>query len=96
MKRLLIVALLVAGIAAFFVISLLMGLTPIRTGTYYWVSQVGMLLGTTVYVNAGTQLAQIETPSGIASPTLLASFAALGLMPWVARWIVNRLKASRA
>jgi uncharacterized membrane protein YdjX (TVP38/TMEM64 family) len=79
----------------FFVINLLMGLTPIRTATYYWVSQVGMLLGTIVYVNAGTQLARIETLSGIASPALLASFAALGLMPWVARWIVNRLTASR-
>ena len=45
----------------FFVINLLMGLTPIRTWTFYWVSQLGMLLGTVVYVNAGTQLAQIES-----------------------------------
>jgi uncharacterized membrane protein YdjX (TVP38/TMEM64 family) len=61
----------------FFAVNLLMGLTPIRTWTYYWVSQVGMLLGTVVYVNAGTQLARIESLSDIASPGLLASFAAL-------------------
>jgi uncharacterized membrane protein YdjX (TVP38/TMEM64 family) len=59
----------------FFAVNLLMGLTPIRTWTYYWVSQTGMLLGTVVYVNAGTQLARIEALSDIASPGLLASFA---------------------
>ena len=64
-----------------------MGLTPIRTWTYYWVSQAGMLLGTVVYVNAGTQLARIETIGDIASPSLLASFAALGLLPWLGKWI---------
>ena len=52
----------------FFMINLVMGLTPIRTRTFYWVSQVGMLLGTIVYVNAGTQLAKIESLSGILSP----------------------------
>jgi pyruvate/2-oxoglutarate dehydrogenase complex dihydrolipoamide dehydrogenase (E3) component/uncharacterized membrane protein YdjX (TVP38/TMEM64 family) len=71
----------------FFAVNLLMGLTPIRTWTYYWVSQAGMLLGTVVYVNAGTQLARIETLGGIASPGLLASFAALGLLPWLGKWI---------
>ncbi|WP_292684999.1 bifunctional TVP38/TMEM64 family protein/FAD-dependent oxidoreductase [Novosphingobium sp.] len=71
----------------FFAVNLLMGLTPIRTWTYYWVSQVGMLLGTVVYVNAGTQLAAIETLGDIASPGLLASFAALGLLPWLGKWI---------
>jgi uncharacterized membrane protein YdjX (TVP38/TMEM64 family) len=79
----------------FFAINLLMGLTPIRTWTYYWVSQVGMVLGTLVFVNAGTQLARIETLSGIASPALLGSFAALGLMPWVAKWIVAMLRRRR-
>jgi uncharacterized membrane protein YdjX (TVP38/TMEM64 family) len=69
----------------------LMGLTPIRTTTYYWVSQLGMLLGTIVYVNAGTQLARINALSDIASPMLLGSFVALGLLPWVARWIVKRI-----
>lgn len=71
----------------FFAVNLLMGLTPIRTWTYYWVSQAGMLLGTVVYVNAGTQLARIETLGDIASPGLLASFAALGLLPWLGKWI---------
>lgn len=75
----------------FFLINLLMGLTTIRIWTYYWVSQLGMILGTIVYVNAGTQLARIDSLSGIASPFLLASFAALGLMPWMARWIVRKL-----
>jgi uncharacterized membrane protein YdjX (TVP38/TMEM64 family) len=73
----------------FFVINLAMGLTPIPTWTYYWVSQVGMLLGTIVYVNAGTQLAEIGSLRDIASPGLIASFVALGLFPWVARWVVR-------
>lgn len=79
----------------FFVVNLVMGLTPIRTWTYYWVSQVGMLLGTVVYVNAGTQLAGIESLSDIASPALLGSFAALGLLPWAAKWIMAVLRRRR-
>lgn len=79
----------------FFAVNLLMGLTPMRTWTYYWVSQVGMLLGTVVYVNAGTQLARIETPSDIASPGLLASFAALGLLPWAGKWLMNLIRRRR-
>jgi pyruvate/2-oxoglutarate dehydrogenase complex dihydrolipoamide dehydrogenase (E3) component/uncharacterized membrane protein YdjX (TVP38/TMEM64 family) len=79
----------------FFMVNLVMGLTPIRTWTYYWVSQVGMLLATIVFVNAGTQLARIEALSDIASPGLLASFAALGLMPWVAKWVMAVIKRRR-
>lgn len=79
----------------FFVVNLVMGLTPIRTWTFYWVSQLGMLLGTVVYVNAGTQLAAIESLSDIASPALLGSFAALGLLPWVAKWIMAVLRRRR-
>ena len=79
----------------FFVINLVMGLTPIRTWPFYWVSQIGMLAGTIVYVNAGTQLARIESLSGILSPTLLISFALLGIFPLIARWIVNAIKARR-
>lgn len=60
----------------FFVINLVMGLTPIRAWTFYWVSQIGMLAGTLVYVNAGTQLAQLDSLKGILSPELLAPFAA--------------------
>ncbi len=79
----------------FFVINLVMGLTPIRTGTFYWVSQIGMLAGTLVYVNAGTQLAQIDSLRGILSPGLLASFALLGIFPLVANKIVAAIKARR-
>ncbi len=79
-------------VAPFFAINLLMGLTPIRTWTYYWVSQVGMLLATIVYVNAGTQLAQINSLRDIASPGLLGSFVALGLLPWVGKWIMAMIK----
>lgn len=76
----------------FFVINLLMGLTPIRTATFYWVSQIGMLAGTAVYVNVGTQLAQLESPAGVLSPTLLGSFALLGLFPLVAARVVEALR----
>jgi pyruvate/2-oxoglutarate dehydrogenase complex dihydrolipoamide dehydrogenase (E3) component/uncharacterized membrane protein YdjX (TVP38/TMEM64 family) len=69
----------------FFVVNLLMGLTSIATGTFYGVSQLGMLPATVVYVNAGTQLARLDSLSGILSPGLLASFIALGLLPLVAR-----------
>ena len=79
----------------FFVINLLMGLTPIRTWTFYWVSQIGMLAGTLVYVNAGTQLAKIDSPAGILSPALLGSFVLLGLFPLIAKKIVDTLAARK-
>jgi pyruvate/2-oxoglutarate dehydrogenase complex dihydrolipoamide dehydrogenase (E3) component/uncharacterized membrane protein YdjX (TVP38/TMEM64 family) len=79
----------------FFVINLLMGLTPIRTRTFYWVSQLGMLGGTMVYVNAGTQLASIDSLAGIFSPGLLASFALLGVFPLLARKVVAMVRAHR-
>ena len=65
----------------FFVINLLMGLTRMRLVTFYWVSQVGMLAGTFVYVNAGRQLSRIEALSGILSPGVAVSLVALGLFP---------------
>jgi pyruvate/2-oxoglutarate dehydrogenase complex dihydrolipoamide dehydrogenase (E3) component/uncharacterized membrane protein YdjX (TVP38/TMEM64 family) len=76
----------------FFVVNLVMGLTRIGTWTFAWVSQIGMLLGTIVYVNAGTQLARIDSLSGIASPAVLASFALLGIAPWFAKAIVGWIK----
>lgn len=79
----------------FFVINLVMGLTRIKTWTYAWVSQIGMLLGTIVYVNAGTQLAQIDSLSGIASPAVLGSFALLGIAPWFAKGIIGFIKRRR-
>ncbi len=81
--------------APFFLVNLLMGLTTIRTWTYFWVSQVGMLAGTIVYVNAGTQLAQIDSLRGILSLPLIASFVLLGVFPIVARKITLWFKAKR-
>ncbi|HEY7758009.1 MAG TPA: FAD-dependent oxidoreductase [Burkholderiales bacterium] len=79
----------------FFMINLAMGLTSIRTATFYWVSQLGMLAGTTVYVNAGTQIAQIESLRGILSPGLLLSFALLGVFPLIAKKAVDWLRARK-
>jgi dihydrolipoamide dehydrogenase len=79
----------------FFVINLVMGLTPIRTLTFYWVSQIGMLAGTIVYVNAGTQIASIDSLSGILSPGLLASFVLLGIFPFIAKGLVAFIKTRR-
>lgn len=76
----------------FFVVNLVMGLTRIRTWTFAWVSQVGMLLGTIAYVNAGTQLAQIESTSGLLSPVLIGSFVFLGIVPWIAKGIIGVIR----
>jgi uncharacterized membrane protein YdjX (TVP38/TMEM64 family) len=79
----------------FFVINLLMGLTRIKTRTFFWVSQLGMLPATIVFVNAGTQISRIESTAGLLSPTLIASFVALALFPWAAKAIVAVVKRSR-
>ena len=79
----------------FFVINLLMGLTRIKTRTFFWVSQLGMLPATIVFVNAGTQISYIESTSGLLSPTLIASFVALALFPWAAKGIVALVQRSR-
>jgi pyruvate/2-oxoglutarate dehydrogenase complex dihydrolipoamide dehydrogenase (E3) component/uncharacterized membrane protein YdjX (TVP38/TMEM64 family) len=80
----------------FFVINLVMGLTPMRTLTYYWVSQLGMLPGTFLYVNAGTQLAGIESPSDIVSPEIALSLALLGIFPLAAKRALGIFKGRRA
>jgi pyruvate/2-oxoglutarate dehydrogenase complex dihydrolipoamide dehydrogenase (E3) component/uncharacterized membrane protein YdjX (TVP38/TMEM64 family) len=79
----------------FFAINLAMGLTPLRTATFYWVSQAGMLAGTLVYVNAGTQLAAIASPGDILSPGLIGAFLLLGFFPLIAKKIVGAAKARR-
>ncbi|WP_350998942.1 FAD-dependent oxidoreductase [Shewanella sp. TB7-MNA-CIBAN-0143] len=79
----------------FFLINMLMGVTAFKSWTFYWVSQVGMFLGTFVYVNAGTQLAQIDSLSNILSFNLIVSFALLGLFPIIAKGIVNMIKKRR-
>lgn len=79
----------------FFLINLLMGLTPIRTATFYIVSQIGMLPGTAVYINAGTQLAQIDSLSGIVSPGVLLSLVLLGVFPIIAKMVMNVIQKRR-
>ena len=79
----------------FFLINLAMGLTKMRLATFYIVSQIGMLLGTIVFVNAGTQLARIDSTRDILSPELLGSFVLLGVFPLVAKWIVGLVKRRR-
>jgi len=79
----------------FFMINLGMGLTQIKTWTFFWVSQVGMLAGTAVYVNAGTQLGQLESLAGILSPGILLSFTLLGVFPLIAKKIINFIKAKK-
>jgi pyruvate/2-oxoglutarate dehydrogenase complex dihydrolipoamide dehydrogenase (E3) component/uncharacterized membrane protein YdjX (TVP38/TMEM64 family) len=76
----------------FFVINLAMGLTKMRALTFYWVSQLGMLAGTAVYVNAGTQLAQLDSLKGILSPGLIGSFVLLGIFPLLARRVVDGIQ----
>ncbi|MGC1468346.1 MAG: TVP38/TMEM64 family protein [Sphingorhabdus sp.] len=80
----------------FFVVNLLMGLTRIKTRTFYWVSQIGMLPATVVFVNAGTQISKIDSPAGLLSPTLLGSFVLLGIFPWIARGLVAAVKKVNA
>ncbi len=79
----------------FFLINLLMGLTPMSVARFYLTSQIGMLPGTAVYLNAGTQLATIDSLSGIVSPTVLASFALLGLFPIIAKWVMNKVRPTQ-
>jgi len=73
----------------FFVINLVMGLTRMSLFTFYWVSQLGMLAGTAVFVNAGKELAKIDSLSGILSPGLIGSFVILGLFPLVVKKLVT-------
>jgi len=79
----------------FFVINLAMGVTTLRTWTFYWVSQLGMLAGTLVYVNAGTQLARIESLSGIVSPGVLGSLVLLGVFPLIAKKLIDLVQARK-
>ena len=79
----------------FFVINLLMGLTRLPARTFFGVSQIGMLAGTLVYVNAGTELAKIDSLRGILSPGLLISFTVLGLFPLIARRMLDGIRARK-
>lgn len=79
----------------FFLINLAMGLTRLPLRSYWWVSQLGMLPGTLVYVNAGRELGQLQSLAGILSPGLLGAFALLGLFPLLARKLLGLLQARR-
>jgi pyruvate/2-oxoglutarate dehydrogenase complex dihydrolipoamide dehydrogenase (E3) component/uncharacterized membrane protein YdjX (TVP38/TMEM64 family) len=79
----------------FFLINLLMGLTKMKAWTFYWVSQVGMLAGTVVYVLAGTQLAKIDSLKGILSPGLIGAFVLLGVFPLIAKKAIDAVKARK-
>jgi len=80
----------------FVVVNSVLGLTKLKTFTFYWASQLGMLAGTAVYVNAGTQLAEIETLGDIASPKLILSFVLLGVFPIIAKKIMDLLKKNQS
>ncbi|NEZ05146.1 FAD-dependent oxidoreductase [Wenzhouxiangella sp. XN201] len=88
-------ALRLVPVFPFWVINLVMALTPIRTWTYYWVSQLGMLPATVVYVNAGTQLAQVDSVGDVLSPGLIGAFVLLGLLPLILRWLLRLLKTRK-
>ncbi|MBL0456031.1 FAD-dependent oxidoreductase [Aeromonas enteropelogenes] len=79
----------------FFLVNLLMGLTPIRVSTYYWVSQLGMLPGTFVFVLAGSELATLTSTGNILSPGLMVALTLLGLMPWLMKKLAQTLAQRR-
>jgi pyruvate/2-oxoglutarate dehydrogenase complex dihydrolipoamide dehydrogenase (E3) component/uncharacterized membrane protein YdjX (TVP38/TMEM64 family) len=79
----------------FFVVNLALGLTRMRVRTFYWVSQLGMLAGTLVYVYAGTQLGKIGSLRDVVSPGLIGALVALGIFPLVAKKVVDAYKARR-
>lgn len=77
----------------FFVINLVFGLSRIKAWTFYWVSQLGMLAGTAVYVNAGAQLANVEelSVSGVLTPQIILAFVLLGAFPWLAKFLLKAM-----
>jgi uncharacterized membrane protein YdjX (TVP38/TMEM64 family) len=89
-------ALRLVPVFPFFIINVVIALMPIKTWTFYWVSQLGMLPGTIVYVYAGTQLAQIETFSDITSPSMLIAFALLGLFPLITKNFVQLMRKDKS
>lgn len=80
----------------FFVTNVAMSLTTIKLWTFFWVSYIGMLAATTVFVNAGSQLGQLESMSGILSPALIGSLVLLGVFPLVAKWTLNYIRRKRS
>jgi uncharacterized membrane protein YdjX (TVP38/TMEM64 family) len=79
----------------FFIVNSTMGLTCIKSITFFWVSQLGMLPATAVYVNAGTQISKIQSTRELLSPNLIVSFTLLGFLPLILKWSWNRLKKAK-
>lgn len=79
----------------FFLVNLVMGLTNFSVVKFFFVSQIGMLAGTMVYVNAGTEISKIDSLNGILSPGLLLSFSLLGLMPLLSKWVINHFRSRK-
>ncbi|MFK8016858.1 MAG: FAD-dependent oxidoreductase [Gammaproteobacteria bacterium] len=88
-------ALRLVPVIPFFVINLVAGLTSLKTRTFYWVSQLGMLPATAVFVNAGTQLGELSSPSDILSPSLIGAFALLAVLPVITRTVLQAIKVRR-
>lgn len=82
-------------VVPFFLINLLMGLTQFPVRRFYWISQLGMLAGTAVYINVGTQLSQLTSLDGLVSPEILCSLALLAVFPWIAKYTLQKLKTQR-
>ncbi len=82
-------------VVPFFVINLAMGLTRMKSWTFFWVSQLGMLLGTAAYVKAGTEIAHIDSLRGLLSPSLIGTFVFVGILPLLAKKIVNVLRSRK-
>jgi len=76
----------------FFIVNLLMGLTHMRVWTFYWVTQIGMLVGTAVYVNAGTRVAEARSARELVSLPMIVSLALLAVLPFVSRWMIKRAR----
>lgn len=72
-----------------------MGLTKMKGLTYMWVSALGMLPGTFAYVNAGTQLSSLDSPSGILSPIMIGSFALLGVIPFLSKKLIEKIRSKK-
>jgi len=79
----------------FFAINLLMGLTSIKVATYFIASLIGMAPGTMVFVNAGTQLAKLDSLKGLLSPALIASFVLLAIFPYIAKYLLKLIKGQK-
>ncbi len=83
-------------VVPFFVINLALGLTRMKTWTFFWVSQLGMLLGTAAYVKVGTEIVNVTSLKGLLSPSLISTFVFVGLLPIIAKKIVETLRSRKA